>query len=413
MTVYRGTVSSPVPQTVPTFSSTQHNKRDVLDYIKLNYARNLKLIALLEEMEVGKSDVSMSSGKIKKAEVSQQRYECFNFTDWSKTVTVTSFSSTTLVVNSTAQLKIYDTLYYFDSSTGTSQSARIDSITDTTTCEVTSFGATAFNPAAGTTLGISATAYPENSVNPSMISKDFDNVYNCTQIVREPVAISNTLLKSEFYATKDYFKLLKMINLVRFYEKIERGFLFGNRASSGNTTSGGAALTSSFTTSRGLLNWAACSYDMVGSMTSFKLKTEIPRAMSVCGEGDPMICLAGFDICGRIDDMVADKTVYNIDVGDAKTTLREFGVNTKMIRTQTFAMELVNHQAMNEGDLAKCMLIFNPNNIEFVHLPDRDIHPNVSIEENDRDGKIDEVICEFGCRVNDGGQSIGLIQNCY
>jgi len=406
-------VSSPTPQTVPAFSSTQQNKRDVLPWIALNYAQNLKLIALLEDINVGKGDASVSKGRIKKAEVSQQRFECFNFTDWSKTVTVASFSGTTLVVNSTAQLKIYDTLYYFNPTSGKTLTARIDSITDTTTCEITSFGATAFAPVQGDILGISATAYPENSSNPSMISKDFDNVYNCTQIVREPVAISNTLLKSEFYATQDYFKLLKMINLVRFYEKIERGWLFGNRASSGNTTSGGAALTASFSSSQGLLNWAANSYDMGGSMSSFKLKTEISRMMSVSSEGDPIIALAGYDICGRIDDMVSDKTVYNINVGDAKTRLREFGVNTKMIRTQTFAFELVNHKAFNEGELAHCMLLFNPNNVEFVHLPDRDIHPNVSIQENDRDGKIDEVLAEFGCRVNDGGQSAGLVQNCW
>jgi hypothetical protein len=414
MTVTRGTVSSPGAQTTPAFSATQQNKRDVLDYLKLNYAQNLKLIALLEEFDIGKSDVSMTKGRIKKSEVSQVRFECFNFTDWSKTVTVTSFSSTTLVVNSTAQLKIYDTLYYFDLSTGATQTARIDSITNTTTAEVTSFGDTTFDPPDGATLGISATAYPQNSVNPSIISKDFDNVYNLLQIVREPVAISNSMMKTEFYATKDYFKLLKMINLVRFYEKIERAFLFGNRAASTvNVTSGGAVLTDEFYTSRGLLNWAANSYDMSGSMSSFKLKTEIPRALSTVGEGDPMICLCGFDIQGRIDDMVADKVVYNIDVGDAKTTLREWGVNTKVIRTQTFAMELVNVKYMNEGNLAKCMLIFNPNNVDFVHLPDRDIRPVVGIQENDRDGKIDSVEAEFGCRVNDGGQSIAIIQNCW
>lgn len=413
MTVYRGTVSSPTPQTVPSFASTQMNKRDVWDKIQLNYARNCKLIALLKEFNIGESDISATNGRIKKSVVNQQRFESYSNTDWNKTVTVTSLSSTTLVVNSTAQLKIYDTLYYFDNAAGKTLTARIDSITNTTTCEITSFGATAFAATAGTVLGIGATAYPENSSNPSMISKDFDNVYNCTQISREPVAASNTMKAIEFYATGDYWKLLKMINLARFLEKIERAWLFGNKASSGNTTSGGAALTSSFSTSQGLLNYAANSYDMLGTMTGFKLKTEIPRVMTTCGEGDPMIALAGFDICGRIDEMIADKTVYNINVGDAKTTLREFGVNTKMIRTQTFAFELLNIQAFNEGDLARTMLIFNPNTAEFVHLPDRDIQPVVNIQENDRDGTIDEVICEAGCRVVDGGQNIGIIQNCW
>lgn len=414
MTITRGKVPSGGVQTTPAFAATQQNKRDVLDYIKLNYAQNLKLIALLEEMKVGKEDVAMSKGRIKKAEVAQVRFECFNFTDWSKYVTVTSFSGTTLVVDSTAELKAADTLYYYSASAGKTLTARIDSITNTTTCEITSIGDTAFSPSAADVLGVSATAYPQNSKDPTIISKDFDNVYNTLQIVREPVAISNSMMKTEFYATRDYFKLLKMINLVRFYEKIERGWLFGNRASgSGNTTSGGSALSDSFYTTRGAFNWAANSYDMKGTMTPYKIKTEIPRVLSTVGDGDPMIALGSFDVIGRIQEMIDDKLVYNIDVGNAKTTLREWGLNTTLIRTSTFAMELINHKAFNEGELNKVMYIFNPNNTEFVHLPDRDIAPNTSIQPNDQDGVIDEVIAEFGCRVNDGGQSMAIIQNCW
>lgn len=414
MTISRGSVSSGGAQTTPAFSSTQQNKRDVLDYIKLNYARNLKLIALIEEAMPTKDNVQLKNGMIKKSTVEQIRFECFNFTDWAKTVTTTSFSGTTLVVSSTAQLKAYDSLYYFDTSTGKTVGARIDSITNPTTCEITSVGTTAFSPAADTVLGISATMYPQNSVNPTIISKDFDNVYNTLQIVREPVGISNSMLKSEFYATKDYFKLLKLINLVRFYEKIERSFLFGDRASGAvNATSGGAVLTDSFYSSRGLFNWAASSYDMLGTMSQFKLNTEIPRVLETVGEGDPMICVCGFDIAGRINEMVADKVQYSLDFSKTETTLRKWGVNTKIIQTQTFAMEMLNHKAFNEGELAKTMLIFNPNNVDFVHLPDRDIRPVVGIEENDRDGKIDSVEAEFGCRVNDGGESIAVVTNCW
>jgi hypothetical protein len=414
MTVTRGSVSAGGAQTTPAFSSTQQNKRDILDYIKLNLARNLKLMCLLQEAMPSKDTISMKNGMIKQSEVSQVRFECFNYTDKAKTFVTTSFSGTTLVIDSTAELKAYDSLYYFDTATGKTNTARIDSITNTTTLEITSVGDAAFSPSADTVLAIGPTMYPQNSVNPTILSKDFDNVYNTLQIVREPVGISNTMMASEFYATKDYFKLLKLINLVSFYEKMERGFLFGNRASGAvNTTSGGAVLTSSFSTSRGLFNWAANSYDMKGSMSRYKLNTELPRVLDVVGEGDPMIALGGFDVQGIINEMVADKVQYNIDFKDAKTTLREFGVNTTIIRTQTFAMELVNHQAFNEGELSKTMLIFNPNNVSFVHLPGRGVTPHIGIQENDRDGKIDEVMAEFGCRPDDGGQSICVVRNCW
>jgi|WetSurSiteA1Bulk_404760.scaffolds.fasta_scaffold10591_1 hypothetical protein len=420
MTITRSSVSSGGAPTVPAFSATQQNKRDVLDYIKFNVARNCKLIALLDEFQVGKSDISLSKGMIKKTEVTQKRYECYNHTDYDKYITVTSCviissgPTYTLTADSTAQIKVYDTLYYFDQSTGKTLSARVDSITNTTVCVVESFGDTAFCPDANTVVGVSATAYPDNSVNPSYISKDFDNVYNVLQISREPVAISNTMLKSEFYATKDYFKLLKMINMARFYEKMERTWLFGNRPTGSlNVNPAGTALTGTFSTTQGAFNWAANSYDMNGNMTSFKLKTELSRALPVVGEGDPMICLAGFDVLGRIDDMVYDKVQYQIDVGSGKTTLQKWGINTKIIKTQTFEMELVNHKAFNEGELARTMFIFNPENTDFVHLPDRDIFPNVGIQENDRDGVIDEVMGECGFRTNDGGQSMAIIKNCW
>lgn len=417
MTITRGSVSSGGAQTTPAFSAIQQNKRDVWDKIRLNLAQNCKLFALIGDPNISESEISIGKGIIKKAVVSQKRFECFNYTDYAKYVTAVSSSGVTdVVVDSTAELKSGDTLYYYDSSSGKTVTARIDSVTNTTTLVVTNFGDIAWAPVAGTVIGIAATAYGENSSNPSIISKDFDNIYNTVQISREPVGISNSMLKSEFHATKDYFKLLKMINLYRFVEKIERNFLFSNRAAGAvNTTSGGASLTTAFSTSRGWFNWAANSYDMKGSMTNFKLRTELPRVLKTVSDADPMLCMGGFDVIGRIEEMLYDKVMYTVDVGSSgkKTTLQEMGVATKVYRTQTFAMELLNMAAFNEGDLAKVMFIGNPNNVDFVHLPDRDIAPNVGIQENDRDGRIDEVICEAGCRVTDGGQSAAVITNCW
>jgi hypothetical protein len=292
--------------------------------------------------------------------------------------------------------------------------ARIDSVTSAAAMEVTSVGDTAFAVSNGDDLMYLATAYPENSSGISVLSKDYDNVYNTLQISRSPVGISNSMLKSQFLAGgSDYFKLLKEINLIEMLRETERNLIFGARAAgTSNTTAGGAALTAAFRTTRGMYDWAAQSFDMKGTVTRYKLMTEIPKLLKTVKENESVLALAGFQSCGQINELLNDQTRY-IDSGTAKTALRDYGVKTNVIRTLNMDIELVRHEAFDSGAYANQMLIFVPDNVFFAHLKDRDIRPVTGLQNNDVDGMIDSVEAEWGCGVIDGGLKILVVNNMF
>jgi hypothetical protein len=222
------------------------------------------------------------------------------------------------------------------------------------------------------------------------------------------------MLKSEFLAGgSDYYKLLKNINLAEFYRELERGFLFGVKASgSGNTTSGGAALTAAFRTSQGVYDYAADTFSMGGSMTRYKLMTELPKKLKTVRENEGVIAFAGFQTIGIINEMLQDQSRY-IDSGTAKTALRDYGIQTNVLRTMNMPIELCRHEAFDSGAYAKQMLLLVPDNIRFAHLKGRDIRPVVGLQNNDVDGMIDSVEVECAPAVIDGGLKIIKVTNCW
>jgi hypothetical protein len=406
---YRGTSQDgSAAQTTPAFAATQLMARTVWEKIKLNFAQNLKLLAIISDGDVTDEGISQKKGMIQKWQVDTARFESFNYTPRSITKVVTSLSCTTLTLDDTTDL----VPYYLLRNTVNDTLCRIDSRTSDTVVEITSVGATAFSAAQGDTLQILASAYPENSSAPTIYSKDFDNVYNLLQIVRKPVAISNSMLKSKFLAGGDYFKLLKTINMIEFMREVERNFIFGQRASgTGNTTSGGSALSAAFRTTRGIYDWAANSYDMKGNMNGFKLRKDIPQLLKTVQENQKVVALGGFETLGRINEIFNDRVSYFVDSNN--TDLTKLGVQTKTLNTMNMPIELIRHEAMDNGEYQKQLLVFSPDNIFWAYLKDRDIRPVVGIQNNDVDGMIDSVEAECGCGVIDGGQSILQVKNCW
>ena len=414
-TVSKGTTTSGAGnQNNPAFSATMMQARTVWEKIPLNFAQNLKILSLIADGEIDGQGLTQKAGRVSKWQVNTPRFESFNYDPRPVTVTATAAliaGATTLSVDTT---NLTAGRLLRNTSNASPMLARIDSVTNTTTCEVTSVGDTAFAVANGDSLMLLAYAFPENSSGIPVMSKDYDNVYNTLQIVRSAVGISNSMLKSQFLAGgSDYFKLLKEINLIEFLREVERNFIFGARAAgTGNTTAGGAALTAAFRTTRGMYDWAAQSFNMNGSMTRYKLMTELPKLLKTVKESDNVIALAGFQTVGIINEMLNDQTRY-VNNSDAKTALREFGVMTNVVRTMNMPIEIVRHEAFDSGAYANQMLLFVPDNVFFAHLKDRDIRPVTGLQNNDVDGMIDSVECEFGCGVIDGGLKILKVTNCW
>lgn len=413
-TVSKGTTASGVGnQTNPAFGATMMQARTVFGDIPLNFAQNLKLLLLVAQGEVGQGGLTVKPGRVSKWEVGTPRVESFNYDPVPTTVTVTADMNSTTVYVDTTYLTPYRLLR--NTNSATPMVCRIDSVNaNTTECVVTSVGSTAFDCKTGDVLMLLDMAMPENSSSIPVMSKDYDNVYNTLHIFRRAVGISNSMLKSEFLAGgSDYYKLLKNINLAEFYRELERGFLFGVKASgTGNTTSGGSALTAAFRTSQGVYDYAANTFSMGGNMTRYKLMTELPRLLKTVRENEGVIAFAGFQTIGIINEMLQDQSRY-IDSGTAKTALRDFGIQTNVLRTMNMPIELCRHEAFDSGAFANQMLLLVPDNVRFANLKGRDIRPVVGLQNNDVDGMIDSVEVECCPAVIDGGLKILKVTNCW
>lgn len=410
MTVTKGTVSAGTgAPAIPTPAIDQMNKRDVFDRIIMNFAQNAPLLIMIAKGIADDSGMTQSKGLISRRKVTNDRYEVYNHNpiSLSSVVGAAGLSGTTLACDTT-YIKAGDTL--FNTNAGMVE-CRVDSVTSSTVCEITSIGATAFSVTAGDVLLLGATAYGRNSSNPSIMSKDFDMIFNTTQISREPVAISGTMSAIEFYGTKDYKSLLKKINLINFLRKIENTWLFGSKSSTNNTTAGGAVLTSAFSTTKGAMSFAATTYNMDGNMSFFKWRSEVPQILTTVSGNDTIIALVGAGTLGRVNDLMNAQASYVVN--GAESNLKKFGLKTKILTTNGPDIEFVHHPSFDVGGLQKKALLLKPDMNGFAFLDGRDIQPKLNIHANDLDGTVDEVFCECGYDNYDGGASSLVVENIW
>jgi hypothetical protein len=413
---FKGTTQDGVgTQVNPAFLPTMMQARTVWEKIPLNFAQHLKILAIIADGEIDGQGLTQKPGYISKWQVNTPRFESFNYDPMPISTKATAdMADATHLACDTTYAKPGQLIRNINNASP--MVARIDSVTSALAMVVTSVGDTAFTALNGDELMYLSTALPENSSNISLMSKDYDNVYNTLQISRRPVGISNSMLKSAFLAGgSDYFKLLKEINLIEMLRETERNLIFGARASgTGNTTAGGAALTAAFRTTRGMYDWAAQVFDMKGNCTLQKLMTDIPSLLYTVKEMDDVICLGGYKSFGIINELLNNQTRYIVDASEAKKTAsRTLGLVTTTIRTLNMPIDLVKHEAFNTGAMANQMLLFVPDNIRFAHLKDRDIRPVTGLQNNDVDGMIDGVEAEWGCGVIDGGIKILVVKNVW
>jgi len=410
MTVTKGTVSAGTgAPAIPTPATDQMNKRDVFDRIIMNFAQNAPLLIMIAKGVADETGMTQGKGLVSRRSVSNDRYEVYNHNPivLSSVVGAAGLSGTTLACDTT-YIKAGDTLHNTDFGM---VECRVDSVTNGTVCEITSVGTTAFSVTAGDTLLIGATAYGRNSSNPTIMSKDFDQIFNTTQISREPVAMSGTMSAIEFYGTSDYKSLLKKINLINFLRKIENTWLFGSKSATNNTTAGGAVLTAAFSTTRGAMSFAANTYDMLGTMSFFKWRSEIPQILTTVSGNDTLTCLCGAGTFGRVNDMMNSQAQYMITGSESQ--LKKYGLKTKVLTTNGPDIEFVHHPSFDIGGLQKKALLIKPDMNGFAFLKGRDIQPKLNIQANDLDGTIDEVFCEAGYDNYDGGVSSCIVENIW
>jgi hypothetical protein len=389
--------------TTPAVSTTGTlERRTINDKIRNLFPGAAQLFALVATGEVKKGEVKKSAGLIGKKGVDTRRYEWFTYTPLATYVTVSSVSGSNITLSSATGLTIKRTLL----NTRNMHVGRISSITSTviTVTAITS----SFDVQAADTLLIMAPAYPENSSGPLIIGKDDDNNYNVTQIMRYPVAISASA-KGNPHMGGNFWQRLKEKNMVEGNRLTEKSFLFGERPTSGDTTSD-STVGDSFGTFRGVWNFAGYEYDCGLAMTPEKFRKNLPLAMSdTINPAERVVFLTSRTIRGEMLEWVNDKLMYI----DGESDLKRFGIDAKKFLTNGPTIEVMVHDAFDQPGMTNKGLIIVPDECLYVFKNGRDLQPKQGIQNNDVDGYEDEIIGELGFAELTGGAKITKVVNWF
>lgn len=397
--------------TTPTQSSTGSLKRTVSDTLRHLMPGNPITALISSGMLSGINEAKTEKGMIRKRKVMTPKYEAFTYSPLAVEFTVSSRTSATeFVVSSADGLHVKMCLF----NTRNKTVARIQTISSTTITVVSVGDATStFDTAADDVLLALAPAYEENSSSPYILQKDYDHLYNFTQITRGPVAISNSAKGNPHYAG-DFWRGLKKRNVYEVMRKVELAALFSNRPSSTNETTADAT-NGAFRTTRGLLQWKDDTWDAGGSMTYDRWLKELSEKFDeTIGTTNDLVSLCGTSTFATLQQWAVDKLVVNTTPGGDKE-MERYGITAMRFVTakQPKGVRLVVHDAFDRGSLNKSMLIFDPELIEYVYLRDRDFKANNGIQNNDVDGVEDEIIGEWGINPIDGGKNILLVNNMW
>lgn len=396
--------------TTPSISTTGIRQRTVGDTIRHLFPGTPIMGFISSGLVKGVDDVVKENFRIGKSVVSNTLYENFAYTPLAISTTVSAYSSdaafsVTDYNDVTEGMILVDTL---------SRTACRISALSTAAVTATSIGSTAFSTALGRTLLILPSTYKENSTSPYVLMKDEDNLYNVLQINRQAWEISASAEKIPYYGSPAYWKRIKQRGVVEYLRKKEAAFIFNERASSGETTTD--ATLGNFRTTRGILKWglAGGTSDDVGNGFTYDYMTQTlaTKFHNSVGSNSKKIGLCGATTYGIILGQFNDKSTFTLDASKEYKDVA-IGAQVTRIKTAKGDIDIMQHDLFDKAGLNDTMLIFNPDRVEYVYLTDRDDKIKLNIQGNDQDGYKDEIISEWGVRVDDGGASILWLTNLW
>lgn len=395
--------------TTPTASATGTLLRDVADTIRHLWPGNAIQALTSSGMAIPGEDVVREKGLIGKRRVETPKYEAFTYTPQAIAFTQATYSSATqFTVTSADGLTLKMVLY----NTRTGGTARVEAISGTT-ITVTSIGDTSFGIATAApfdTFIALGPAYAENSSSPYILMKDPDNMYNLTQIFRFACAVSRTASKNPHFGGNRW-KLTKEENVAEGMRKVELAMILNQKPSSTNETTTGGTLGDSFRTFDGLVQWAGATPNAGGNMTMDWWMTDLAEGFDTSvGTRNKMVGLCGTHTYAKMLKWIMDKGEVALP---GNGSYEKYGVETKKFVTAKGTVEVMVHDAFDQTDLKKQMLIICPELIDYVVFQDDDFHPKLGIQNNDVDGKEDEIIGEVSICPRDAGKSITLISNIW
>lgn len=232
--------------------------------------------------------------------------------------------------------------------------------------------------------------YPEGSVSRTSSTTKEENVYNYTQITRTPFSLTRTLDKTETY-TENEWLFQKGKNGVEHLKKMERALWFSKREQGTNSvnnadgqpkrTTGGILnhfLNTNVTTAPSTLTeaeWESFLETALKRGSSMKYVFCAPRVLSVIAQ------FAKNKLQTRKDDRSYGLTIHEYQSPHGLIKLVRNPIFDESVNTNGHAVAL---------DLGK---------MKYRYLRDSDVTFKDNIQENDRDGRKAEYLCEFGLQL--------------
>lgn len=376
-------------------SASGIQQRTVYDKIRWLFPGASTLFAFVSYGEFkGGSDIVKSPGKLGKKQTSKQRrYEYFTYTPIATVATCSSSTGATPNVLTLSSLDGF-ILYRSVINDRTLEVGRISAInTGASTITVTAVSSS-FSGVSGDRIFAMAPAYKEGSTSPTHVQKTEDNWYNSMQIIREPWTMTKSAMKSDNYAIPNYMDELGKRAWAEALVRIERNFLFGEKAAVSTTDlTTDSTLSEYFGTMEGFWNMAQRTFAANNSMTYERFFKDLPIAMGdTLNPADKVLILCGRQIFGDAQMWIQDK-FQQVQPGD----LDRFGVKSFKFMTAGPTCEFVLHNLFDQGRFQNRALALCPDVLQYVSRTDRDLQPNNNIQPNDADYVKNEIIGELSC----------------
>lgn len=383
-------------------STTTTLARTVEDKIRNIIPGASKIFSLVSRGTVKEGDATHQKGMIGKKMAETPRVECFTHTPPDVYKEVSGGSGLSPEFASVADVHVRKQY----KNTRTDQVGIVDKISGTTVTFIAV--SSSFTTQTGDVLLDLGNKYEDNSSDPAYVQKSDDQIYNVMGITRWPVAISASADTSKHLAGGDYFSRMKKNNMIHAYRAIDREFIWGERAASGNDTSM-TELSVSIRTGRGLWNFAQNTFDAKGNMTPSKLRKDLILSMDPSIEDNlPLICFTSRENVAQAQEWVQDKLML---VNPKGGMVEKVGIKCDTYKTSGPDIQMVAHDAFEYGNDRSKALLFVPDYVQYRFKKGRDLHPKSNIQSPSTDGYIDEILGEICLLPLFGGYRITKVTN--
>lgn len=296
---------------------------------------------------------------------------------------VASTTTTTLPVTNGA----YWAEHYLGLNTATQEVFRVVAVNGNNLTITRGWGTTAVNFGSGDELLVLGIAQPEGDTSRTPRSDNPTKVTNYTQILREPYALSGTALSSDNQVNPHDWDLETKTHLIEHKKDIEYSFLFGAGNVDTSATPGPRRST------KGATRFITTNTTAVGGTMSETSWNTFLRTLARYGGPNRTVFVSSV-VMSAINQYGQGKILT--DVGGT-----QYGFKIRTYISPFGDANIVYHPLLEGTKYSGYAIALDMTQLKYRYLGggkdgSRDTHVRTNIQENDRDGRKDEVLSEVG-----------------